>query len=350
MKWVFKGLLIITLFGVIGVSFVSYHFLNTSPSSNNKKIIFEVKPGPFIVVAQDLKNKGLISNMLLLRIYVKLTSQAESVRVGEYMLNYQMTPVQILKILSSGDSIEYNVTFQEGLNLYDIANILDEKKLVNKTTFINLCHSKPFIKELIGEERYSLEGYLFPDTYKFNKQMGGKEIIRRFIKQFNKNIKIVLNANNKLSMNRHDLVILASIIEKETSYAEERNLISSVFHNRLKKKMRLSADPTIIYGILDKTGVHISNIKKKHLNDSNNIYNTYRRGGLPFGPISNPGRESLSAALNPSRSDYLYFVSRNNGTHVFSRTLKEHNVAVRKFQLNKKARQGKSWRDLNNKK
>ncbi len=349
MKCMLRGFFILALVGMFSAGFVFHLFLNTSASSSDKKIIFEVRPGPFIVVARELKTQGLISNIFLLRAYAKLTSQAESVQVGEYMLDYQMTPRKILTILSSGESIEYSVTFKEGINLYDIANILEEKKLVDKKRFVELCHDKSFIRELLGEERYSLEGYLFPDTYKFNKQMGAREIIRGLVRQFHKNIKLVLSANNKLSMELHDFVILASIIEKETSGEGERGLVSSVFHNRLKKKMRLSADPTIIYGILDKTGVHISNIRKKHINDRNNIYNTYRRGGLPFGPISNPGRESLSAALNPSDSNYLYFVSRNDGTHVFSKTLKEHNAAVRKFQLDRRARQGKSWRDLHKK-
>ena len=139
------------------------------------------------------------------------------------------------------------------------------------------------------------------------------------------------------------------MIEKETGAPEERPLISSVFHNRIKKGMKLQSDPTILYGIFDRTGVYPKNIRKKDILEKTR-YNTYSVPGLPYGPIANPGLESLKAAVNPVVSDKYYFVSRNDGTHVFSATLKQHNLAVNKFQRNRKARQGKSWRDLKKKK
>jgi UPF0755 protein len=146
-------------------------------------------------------------------------------------------------------------------------------------------------------------------------------------------------------MGRHKVVTLASIIEKETGAPEERPLISSVFHNRLAKNMRLQTDPTIIYGILQKSGVMPSNIRKKDILEPTD-YNTYTIFGLPPGPISSPGQLALEATLYPEKSDYLYFVSKNEGRHYFSKTYDEHKKAVEKYQLNSKMRQGKSWRNM----
>jgi len=175
-------------------------------------------------------------------------------------------------------------------------------------------------------------------------------MVQRFLKTYKK----IRNENRfqvdlAILPNRHSIVTLASIIEKETGAAEERPIISSVFHNRLNKKMRLQTDPTVIYGILDKTGVMTKNIRKKDLREPNK-YNTYTFRGLPVGPIANPGKEALLAALQPEPTDFLYFVSRNQGTHVFSKNYRDHTNAVRRFQLNRAARKGKSWRDLKKKK
>jgi UPF0755 protein len=149
-------------------------------------------------------------------------------------------------------------------------------------------------------------------------------------------------------MPRHEHVTLASIVEKETGAPGERPMIASVFHNRLKKSMRLQSDPTIIYGILDQNGGEpVKNITKQDI-ITTTPYNTYKIEALPVGPIANPGKESLLATLNPAESDNFYFVSRNDGTHIFTKTYEEHSQAVRTYQLDPKMREGKSWRDLSN--
>lgn len=163
------------------------------------------------------------------------------------------------------------------------------------------------------------------------------------VKRF-KTVYEIVNKSARIRMPIHKHVTLASLIEKETGTPEERSTISSVFHNRLRKKMRLQSDPTILYGILDQTGVMPKNIRKKDIR-THTKYNTYTVQELPHGPIANPGQKALEAAVNPESTDYLYFVSRNNGTHVFSKTLREHNKSVKKWQLNIKNRQGRSWRD-----
>jgi UPF0755 protein len=183
-----------------------------------------------------------------------------------------------------------------------------------------------------GIEADTLEGYLFPDTYYFPRGLDSATIIATMVKQFRAAFKPAWEQQAEaLGMTVHEVVTLASIIEKETGAPEERPLIASVFHNRLKKGMRLETDPTVIYGIPDFDG----NIKRRHL-ETYTPYNTYKIKGLPPGPIASPGALALEAALYPAQSEFLYFVSKKDGTHQFSRTIKEHNAAVRKYQLRKR--------------
>ena len=189
----------------------------------------------------------------------------------------------------------------------------------------------------------SLEGYLFPDTYHFNHTMTLPEMIRQMVKRF----RSVWTAEHdrkaaRFRLTQHQVVTLASIIEKETGAPQDRTLISSVFHNRLKKRMRLQSDPTIIYGIWER---YDGNIRRADIR-SQTPYNTYVISALPIGPISNPGKLAIEAALDPAVGEFLYFVSRNDGTTAFTRTLAEHSNEVRRFQLNRGAREGKSWRNL----
>ena len=261
------------------------------------------------------------------------------------MLNKGMSPLEILDILKTGKSIEYVVTFPEGHNMYEMAEILHKKGFIKKEDFLKQASDKAFIKGLLGGGYETLEGYLFPDTYNISKATSAKSFIKTMVQKFLDTYKALKNGK----MTRHQVVTLASIIEKETGAPEERPLISSVFHNRLRKSMRLQTDPTVLYGIMDKTGSMKKNITRKDLTTPTR-YNTYTFKGLPHGPIANPGIMSLRAALSPSTSEFLYFVSKNDGTHEFTTKYKDHVNAVRKFQLNRKMRQGKSWRDLGKKK
>ena len=260
-----------------------------------------------------------------------------------------MTPREVLDVLAEGKSVIHLVTFPEGYNLYEMTQTLNDKWEGRGDEFLEAARDKGLIKELLKLDAISFEGYLFPDTYSLTKYTSAKEIIKMMVNRFNKTYEEIISEESKLKMDRHDHVIFASVVEKETGAPEERPMISSVFHNRLRKKMRLQSDPTIIYGHWVKTGEYLKNIRRKHIK-APTAHNTYSVKALPIGPVSNPGKESLRAALNPVESDYLYFVSRNDGTHVFSKTLKQHNAAVREWQLNRKNRQGKSWRDLKKRK
>jgi UPF0755 protein len=270
--------------------------------------------------------------------------------MGEYALDRSMTPQEVLGVLVSGKSIQYPITFPEGSNVFEMAAALEAKGLYKAEEFLKAVRDPALIQKLLAIEVSSLEGYLFPETYNVTKFTPMNELIANMVQNF-KNAYQTLEAQGSLApvqLARHELVTLASVVEKETGAPEERPLIASVFYNRLQKNMKLQSDPTIIYGIWVETGAYKQNISREDITRATR-YNTYTVPRLPFGPIANPGRESLAAVMKPARSEYLYFVSKNDGTHIFTRTYEDHTRAVKDFQLNPAARQGTSWRDLKNK-
>jgi UPF0755 protein len=341
-----KKLLFLVLFMAIvaigshfGVKAYMSQNLNTQDS-----VIIEVQRGASLsLVASLLAKQKLIRYP---RLFVKIAQfqrKSQNIKFGEYQLKPDDTYQSLLDKMVSGETYRYKLTFVEGEHMYHYAWQLEEAGLVKKEDFLRAVKDTKLILKLIGENLDSLEGYLFPETYSFSKTDSVENIVGAMVQNF-KDATKDLQAST-VGLSRHQWVTLASIIEKETGAPFERPLISSVFHNRLKKKMRLQTDPTIIYGILHETGEEIRNIRRKDIRRPT-AYNTYVIPGLPPGPIGNPGAEALKAALQPAASSYLYFVSQNDGTHVFTKTYKDHLKAVKKFQLNPKMRQGKSWRNL----
>ncbi|MDA3788265.1 MAG: endolytic transglycosylase MltG [Desulfobacula sp.] len=294
--------------------------------------VFSIKPGQSLaVIAQNLKTESIISNKNFFKLFTKYKKAEKKLQAGEYILSASKSPEQILEILLKGKVKLYRITIPEGMNIKEIALLVEKENFCKNEGFIDLCHDTSFIFSL-GIKAITLEGYLFPDTYFFPKNTDCKTVITTMVEHFNTIFTEEWQARAKtMGFLVHEIVTLASIIEKETGDAQERPLISSVFHNRLKKNMRLESDPTVIYGIKNFDG----NIKKKHLK-MKTPYNTYQIKGLPLGPIANPGAKSLAAALNPVPSDYLFFVSKKDTTHQFSKTFQEHNQAVKKYQLRKK--------------
>jgi UPF0755 protein len=340
----------VLIFTSIMLAFVLFAFLALyfgcfliSPAGiDNQEEIFIVKKGKGLrAIAEELREKELIKNKDLFIFWAMLTGRTKNIKAGEYGLNKSMAPVKIFNILTSGMVITHYLTIPEGLAAEQIADLLEKSDFVNidKKDFLALVRDKTLVTSY-NIDASSLEGYLFPDTYLISRDVSAKELIdlmvNRFWGVFNSLLKHPKFKDREL-MPVQDIVTLASIVEKETGLAEERPLIASVFINRLRKKMRLESDPTVIYGLEDFDG----NLKRRDLN-SPNPYNTYINYGLPPGPIANPGRESLIAIINPAKTDYLYFVSKNDGSHHFSSTLAEHNKAVAKYQrryrhrLNKK--------------
>lgn len=321
---------------------VAVKFLWSVPSESGADAIFEIAPGASLkAVAHRLEDSGLVTDAVAFYWYARLQKAENRVRVGEYAMRTDMKPAEVLATIVSGKSVERSITIPEGLNIFEIADIFEKAGLAGRDEFLQLVRNGALVQELLGESLPSLEGYLFPETYKVTKYTGARGLIKMMVGRF-------LATYGEVpahAMTRHQLVTLASIVEKETGAPEERPVISSVFHNRLLKGMRLQTDPTIIYGLFAATGQWNKNISRADLT-ADGPYNTYTRAGLPPGPIANPGREALFAASRPASTEYFYFVSRNDGTHVFSKTYEAHNRAVKNFQLNRKAREGKSWRDL----
>jgi len=303
-------------------------FLNTVPSDQKNEIIFSVPKGaPFRKIARKLKDEKLITSKLKFYILARLKGNLKKIKAGEYLLYSNMKPIDVLNLLVSGATYLYRATIPEGYNMYQIAQVYEAVGLVSQKEFLETCTQGLLLEEL-QISGPSCEGYLFPESYFFSKPVTAQTIIRTMVERFYQNYSSDIQYKaKKLKLTKRKVVILASIIEKETSVPHERKLISAVLHNRLKFNMKLQSDPTVIYGISNFSG----NLTKSHLRIPT-PYNTYTQKGLPFGPIANPGLESLEAAVDPAKVEYLYFVSKNDGTHFFSKTYREHVNAVNRYQ------------------
>ena len=328
----FASILLICVFIASFVFFQKISKFSNSPHDPaGQAEKFNIKPGQNLSeISDNLQKKGIIKDSFYFKILVRYKESGKDLKAGEYMLSASKTPLQILSIITKGDVKLYKLTLPEGLNMKEIAQRIEDAGFGTKEKFILLADSEAFAKT-IGINQATLEGYLYPETYFFPKNTSQKQVIKAMVKTFNEVYTPELRKlTTDLGFSVHQIVTLASIIEKETGAAKERPLISSVFHNRLKKGMRLESDPTVIYGIKDFNG----NITRKDLRTWT-PYNTYKIKALPPGPIANPGEMSIKAALYPADTDFIFFVSKKDTTHKFSKTIKEHNRAVRKYQLNR---------------
>jgi len=331
-KSILLYLFIGSLLFIWGTGGLFYYQSSHSVSENTEPVIVNIPPGATLKqISHDLKDRSLIRSASAFRLLANIRKKQTHIQVGEYELNQAMLPIEILLAITSGKTVLHPVTIPEGYRITEIAQLLEEKDLANRENFIQEGRDAELINTL-NIPSGSLEGYLFPETYHFNRHASERKIIRTMIDTFKQRVLTtdMLNKIKNSKMSLHETITLASLIEKETGKDEERKHISSVFHNRLRKKMHLQTDPTVIYAIQGFDG----NIRKKDLS-IDSPYNTYRYGGLPPGPIASPGLKSIIAALNPIKSNHLYFVSRKDGSHHFSSSLKEHNRAVRKYQLRK---------------
>jgi len=288
----------------------------------------------FKKVALLLAEKNVIRKSIRFDLLAKLKNAEHKIKTGEYCMTMPMSPVKVLNKLIKGEVITHSVTIPEGKNIFDISKIMEKAGLGSAAGTLEKMRNPEFIKSL-GIEEESLEGYLFPDTYHFNRKTVPEKILRRMVARHNRLISAEINKEAaQKGMTIKEVIILASLVEKETARTFEKPLIAAVFLNRLKKRMRLECDPTVIYGVKLNDPNFNTRLRTKHLRKKT-PYNTYRIFGLPKGPICNPGLGSIKAVLNPAKTKYLYFVSKNNGTHKFSATLREHNQAVYTFQKKK---------------
>ena len=315
---------------LLGWAWMQYEdFLDTPLNMQQDSVIFEVPKGASLaMIARDLENAGLIKNARFLRWYGRYTGQANRIRAGEYRLNSTMVPDDLLALLVSGRSVSYSLTLLEGWNIRQVRAAIAAHEALEQT--LEGVDNEELMTRL-GLPGEHPEGRFFPDTYQFSRGMSDLEFLRRALNKMDEELAAAWSQKTEdvPLKNPYEALILASIVEKETGQAAERQQIAGVFARRLKKGMKLQTDPTVIYGMGERFD---GNIRRKDLREDT-PYNTYVHTGLPPTPISMPGRDALRAAVDPAPGNTLYFVAKGDGSHAFSATLAEHNAAVRKYQL-----------------
>jgi UPF0755 protein len=311
---------------------LDHFFFSPANPAQTAVEIFEVPENAnFKRVAKDLETRGFVRNYWAIALFAKIKQQEGAIKAGEYELAPSMLPSEILERLISGKSVQRKITLKEGETMAVLAPALAQQGIISSQAAFESTLRSPELLQALGVEGSSMEGYLFPETYQFPRNTPPEKIVRMMYEQLQKRWEPEWDLRlAQLKMTRHQILTLASIIERESGTVSEQPLIASVFHNRLAKGMRLQADPTVIYGVPDFDG----NITKEHLLTPT-PYNTYVITGLPPGPIGSPGISAIKAALYPAITDFLYFVANGNGAHVFSETLEDHNSSVGKYQLNK---------------
>lgn len=335
--WLIGGVVLVVAAASVGLMAKRFAVDAASPQGGEQTI--DVAPGMnFFAIRAQLSQQGIEIDPFALRVWIKLRRAGQRLRVGEYKVNLRWSKMRILDEILRGTPLLHKITVKEGFNRFDIAaEIRRVWGDAGATAFEKLVHDPELMQRMgvpatlpMGAHA-SLEGFLFPETYSYQKYDTPRDIVLEMLAQFERRAKPILDSHpwGQTPEGRYRLLTLASIIEKESGQADEQPLVASVFWNRISKKMRLQSDPTTIYGLMP---TFDGNLKRIHLTTAS-AYNTYTLPELPVGPISNPGETALRAAVTPALSDYLYFVGRQDGTHQFSKDYATHSAAVRKFQL-----------------
>ncbi|MCG6535403.1 MAG: endolytic transglycosylase MltG, partial [Syntrophales bacterium LBB04] len=327
-----KSRVIILMVTIFFVLFTGLYYAFSPTDSRKETVTVDISKGTSFLQSVDLlEEAGLVKHKYLFYALVIIRNAHGHIRAGEYEMSASMSPMEIIDKLVKGDIKYYKILIPEDFTMREIAARLASDRLVDEKLFLSLAKDTKLLSELDIDGR-SVEGYLYPETYYFDKSMGAKAIIETMVTQFRKKFTPEMDKRaEELGMTLHQVVTLASLIGKETGHEEEKPQVSAVFHNRLRKKMKLQSDPTSVYDLESFTGA----VKIKHLLRKS-PYNTYIIDGLPPGPIANPAIDSLQAALYPASVNYLYFVSKNDGSHDFSSSLSAHNRAIIKYQINRK--------------
>ena len=281
-------------------------------------------------IAKELRSAGVIRSAIAFRLWHYL-HRRQSLKAGEYLFERDANAPAVYERLVRGDIYFHTVTIPEGYTSFDIARLIEEAGLGSSQAFLKIVQTNTDLISDLAPEAKSLEGYLYPETYQFTRTQSLKDMAAAMVKQFRQ-----IAQQIGLSSDVQRTVIMASIVEKETAVPEERPLVASVYYNRLARRMALDADPSIIYALL-LSGKYQGALHHEDM-FVQSPYNTYRNPGLPPGPIANPGRGSLEAAMHPQSSPYFYFVSDANGHHRFAQNIEEHNrnvVAYRKAMRGK---------------
>ena len=311
-------------------------FLDTAPETPGTSLIVDIEPGMTLAqVADMLQKKGVVTNSLRFQLLTMYKEKSRSLQAGRFLVHTGWLPEKVLDMLVSGKTMLYRLTIREGLPWWDVARLVEEGGFCKASDFTSVIHDPEFLRHW-GIPFDSAEGFLFPETYllprprEMNRE-AARAVANRLVEMFWKRADSLWpDKKRPPSQELKKLVILASIVEKETGLPEERARVAGVYVNRLKRDMLLQADPTVIYGL---GRAFEGPLLKKHLENEHNRYNTYQNPGLPPGPICSFGTSALKAAINPEKHEYLYFVAtgRDRG-HTFSKTLAEHNRAVREYR------------------
>lgn len=324
--WFRRNFFIATsLLSVVVVLFCFYWSLLPPGDGSNKVLVDCVKGAPLARTADELERRGLIRSSFSLVWLARLKGEDNKVHAGLYRFDDGMTPSEILRKMVDGDVYAFRFAVPEGYSIHQLAEMLDGRKIHQKGEFLSACSDRALLDEL-KIPGPTVEGYLFPATYNITPGMKPDDTIRMMVKHFNTVCRGLSPLLEQGGRHLHNLVTLASLVEKEAVVPTEQPLIASVFLNRLKKGMRLQSDPTAVYGFRS-FGGRVTHDDVMRLSP----YNTYQISGLPPGPIGNPGAGSLLAVINPQKSSYLYFVAKKDGTHFFSTSLDQHNMAVKRY-------------------
>ncbi len=300
-------------------------FLVLAPGGPNTPTFVLVKPKSSTrAIAAQLEQAGVIRNAYAFLLVHALKGRS-TLKAGEYEFDHPASVLEVYERMARGDVYFHTVVIPEGYNIFDIAQALESSGLVKKEEFLEIARGERTLIADLDPQAPSLEGYLFPDTYHFSRTQSAKDMAAAMVKRFRQEAQAL-----SLTGNFHHVVTMASIVEKETAVASERPMVAGVFENRLAKRIGLATDPSVIYAALlvgrYRGAIHQSDLA------FDSPYNTYKYSGLPPGPIANPGRASLEAAMRPQPSEYLYFVADNKGGHNFARTIDEHNRNVANYR------------------
>jgi peptidoglycan lytic transglycosylase G len=292
----------------------------------------EIDPGSSTrAIGESLAAAGVIRNRVTFRAALWRTGTARDLKAGTYRFDAPVAAVDVVRKIAKGETWVTRLTFPEGLTIKEMARIFEQQHFGSAQSFVAAA-SDPRPVSDFDPGAANLEGYLFPETYVVAPKTPADKVVHLMVSRFQQLLTPEIRKGAEThGLTVREMVTLASIVEKETAAPSERPIVASVYLNRLKIGMGLQSDPTVIYA-LEKAGRYNGNLTRENL-DVDSPYNTYRYRGLPPGPIASPGLASLKAAASPADDDFLYFVSRNDGTHVFAKTLDEHNANVRRFQV-----------------
>ncbi len=332
LKRIFLMAVLLTLAAAAWIGYGLYRKVFHPYQGYAKSTVVRIESGmPVSAIARELQRLGVIADAAYFIRYYRLFFADRKLKAGEYLFDSPLSMRQVIAKLEQGKAILYKVTIKEGLWIGETAQIFAEAGLFPAAEFMRAARDASLVRD-IDPEAGDLEGYLFPDTYLVRKDITAREMAALMVARFRQNFSNAFMWRARdIGFSVRQAVILASLVEKETANRDERFLVSSVFHNRLRKDMLLDCDSTIVYA-LKKAGSYDGDLRWDDLK-SDSPYNTRRHRGLPPGPIANPGYASLEAALYPESTEYLYFVAKGGSSHYFSRTLAEHNRAVRKFVI-----------------